>query len=85
MKKIFIDLAKDFDSDDNPSYVNIFNIDYIVRTKSDGKTTIAFKGSANRVYTSLTTKEIHRRINIALNGMPEVEEIDRFQLVDMEE
>lgn len=84
MKKIFINLEKE-ESADNPCYVNIFNIDYIVRTKSDGKTTIAFTGSANRIYSSLTTKEVHRRIDIALNGMPEVEEIDRFQLVDMEE
>lgn len=88
--KIFISLSRSGSDDDNPCYVNAFNIDYVYynATRSKNKTTIRFKGSENQINTDISTKEVVRRITAALDDFENrkiKEEISRASLMDLEE
>ena len=77
--KMFIEI-----DDDNPCYINAFNIDYILGT--DTQTTIAFKGSNNKIYTAVSAQEIMKRIEKITNENTSrsIEEITRSQLLDLD-
>jgi hypothetical protein len=83
--KIFIDVASD-PNNENPGYVNILNINYICSQHSNGRTStkIVFKGS-DPLFTNLNSKEIIRRIDMALNGINPSKIIERFELMEIEE
>lgn len=88
--KVFISLGKPGSDDDNPCYINAFNIDYIYYSvgRSKNKTTIRFKGSENQINTDISTKEVVRRITAALDDFENrkiKEEISRASLMDLEE
>ncbi len=82
--KIFISLNEDNNNDDSVCYINILNIDYILRPKDTTKTIIRFKGSGNQINTTLLVKEVMRRIDVALNGIKTQKEISRASLMDFE-
>lgn len=86
--KIFIGLNSD-ENADSTCYINVFNIDYVLKINSDGdqQTIIRFKGSNNQINTPVPVKEVMRRINNALDSFENKkmkEEITRASLIDLD-
>ncbi len=79
--KVFVEIK---DSENNePFFINILKIDYII--KKDINTKIMLS-SGNALLTSLSTKEVMKKINIALGrfGAEEIiKQTNRFELIDM--
>ena len=72
--KVFIDLIDN--GDEEPCFINILKIDFILRNKNEEKTKIAFS-SGNTILTLLSPKEIIKKINIALGHFGDEEIIKK--------
>jgi len=71
--------------DDEPWFINILKVDYIIRNKDAERTQIKFS-SGETITTLLSPKEIMKKIDIALGpfGNEEIiKKVTRAELIDM--
>ena len=81
--KVFIGIQGD--GDNEPFFINILKIDYILRTKDEEKTIIKFS-SRESINTFLSPKKIMKKINTALGRFGDeeiIKQTSRFELIDM--
>ena len=83
---IFVEIEEDGNKD-NPCYINILDVSFIIRGTDEDKTRIMFKNT-KALNTTLSTKEVMKKINKAYNAFENkeiIKKVTRFEIMDLED